>query len=813
MAPLSRSNKRILTRRSSRLKQLSLVIIAALCLTMGQGVAGASETEIGHPWDGSQVTPIHHIPITDADGNRIVPHIEYPNPFSYQQTCGVCHSYEKISHGTHFNSVADPEDFGRPGQPWVYVDEHLGIQLPLSYRNLPNTFNPDKIGLSRWDFVLNFASHLPGGDMGEPENAYAGRWPVAGPLEANCLACHNGGDRQDLSEWAKQIKRENFRWAATAASGIGEVRGMASRLPDWWNFLTPFNPDDSIYAVPPQVKYDMTNFSSKSFAFFDIEGSPTDDRCLQCHSTLIVGKEREEVDPDIHTVSGMNCVNCHRNGLDHKITRGYETEHVDRDDPSIAEFSCKGCHLGSGDVTDMSGRGGRLGAPVPKHETVPIIHLDSLTCTACHSGHAANKDLATVRTAIANRLGIAGRAIWALETPQIIEPVFIRGDDGKIGPHRMMWPAYWASVTSDTVTPVLPETVTTVGEGILDVEKQVGQAIEWLKKGENAQASEQLGDYEMPEPVIVTADKIYRVDVDGRLDAEDNTSTMPVEGWAWGRDFGTHIEPLVPSIDMDSMEAMSSPGYNYIVNMLNGLRNIDGAPGEPALTSGTSIFLNVFTGEEDYPTSPAYWGYQCVYFGDALEEAVEKPSFIWLVDGGASLVEFASDYAVENALATADSPQPVTEAQVVKMLETLPSALADESAETTATPAYVANGLLWTVDAEGKLAGKPHTAAEPVSWPLAHNVRGVGQSMGALRCEDCHAKDAPFYYAELTPNGPLQAAMAPTLTMKDFHKDDYKPYQTISNFFKWLIIITMSLLILHIIADALRRTVCKPREN
>ena len=86
----------------------------------------------------------------------------------------------------------------------------------------------------------------------------------------------------------------------------------------------------------------------------------------------------------------------------------------------------------------------RFGAPYPEHKGLPSIHLEKLACTACHSGPLPNEELTQVRTSRANRLGIHGKAQWDTDLPQIIEPVFASQDGGKIAPHRLMWPAFWA---------------------------------------------------------------------------------------------------------------------------------------------------------------------------------------------------------------------------------------------------------------------------------------------------------------------------------------------------------------------------------
>ena len=365
----------------NRQSKIVLTLFCATALT-----ASASH------FDGSRTLPVHRIALSDEEGQKIVSTVPDTMPFSAKMTCGACHDYEAIHSGTHFGGIGQ----GRATEPWIVVDENSGTQVPA-----------DRLHLSAWEFTKRFGSHLPGGGVSDPADKLTdpdARWDVSGGLEINCLACHNNSHRQDMTEWAKQIGRENFRWAATAASGIGEVGGMAARLPDWWNVYTGANPDDSVFAVPPSVDYDPSFFDSKHRMWFDI-GKPQDGSCLHCHSFHPVGAQRMEVPGDVHAAAGLSCVDCHRNGEDHEMLRG-----------TTDAMSCESCHTQTG----------QHGAPIAAHKGLPPVHFEKMTCTACHSGSAS---LQAVRTSRANRLGIYGRAQWSTESPFIVEPVFVRNDE------------------------------------------------------------------------------------------------------------------------------------------------------------------------------------------------------------------------------------------------------------------------------------------------------------------------------------------------------------------------------------------------
>ena len=208
------------------------VLAVGLCAFAPPGGAAPKKHVIV---DGNRTRAVHHIPLYDEDYNEIRPDDDAPMPFSTRNTCGDCHDYEKIRTGWHFNSSLNVTEPGRPGEPWVLVDEETGTQLPLSYREWPGTWRPADVGMSDWDFVKTFGRHMPGGDMAEKEEETPdpkARWNVSGKLEINCLACHNACTEQNQSEWAVQVGREDFRWAATGASAMGVVENMASRLPD-----------------------------------------------------------------------------------------------------------------------------------------------------------------------------------------------------------------------------------------------------------------------------------------------------------------------------------------------------------------------------------------------------------------------------------------------------------------------------------------------------------------------------------------------------------------------------------------------------
>ncbi len=414
--------------------------------------ATAKEVEklLGDESDGSLSAPVHLIGLVDPEGIGIMSDEEQLQPFSTKQTCGVCHSYDLISKGWHFNAVDSNVAPGRSGEPWLLTDAVTGTQIPVSYRDWQNTWQPSEVGLSSWAFTLNFGEQTPGGGAGELESDVPEeimRQFVSGQLEINCLICHNSHHGQNQSEYAFQVKLlQNMRWAAAAASEIASVSGSARSQGD--NF-------DHLMSNAIKTRYREGIFDHKDRVLFDIVREVPKQRCYFCHSSKHIadgGSERWTADPDVHLTAGLTCIDCHRHGLEHHIVRGYEGETADSNNPLVETTTCYGCHLGSKSAAGPVA--GRLGAPKPKHLGIPVIHFEKLACTACHSGPWPEEKAFRNKTSRAHRLGTrtVNKADEAL--PHILYPVMAKTEEGKIAPHKLIWPAFWGQLKDGQVTPI-----------------------------------------------------------------------------------------------------------------------------------------------------------------------------------------------------------------------------------------------------------------------------------------------------------------------------------------------------------------------
>jgi hypothetical protein len=696
-----------------------VIPIFALLLISGPAKAvSAPQTK----WSGSRTTPVHVIPLKDEFSQPIYPTESNPLPFSARTTCTPCHDYEVIKRGWHFNA-ASSSPAGRPGEPWVWVDERTGTLLPLSYRPWPGTWNPRQLGLSAWDFTLLFGRHVAGGGISEPDDKEmtpGSRWNVSGKVEINCLGCHGASRLQNQSEWAKQILRQNFRWAATAASGLGEVGGMSSRLGPTWDIFDGPNPDDSEWAVAPFVKYDKTLFDGKQRAFFDLSYKPDDSRCLDCHSSAPVSAKKFEFEADVHSAAGIKCADCHRHDIGHDMIRGYEGEAADRPGLPAGDFTCKACHLGSESGAKEKIRPGRFGAPYPRHKGIPEVHFERLACTVCHSGPLPEKEPTRIRTARANRLGIFGAADWTTPLPAILEPVYVRDKNTLLTPQRLMWPAFWAKVSGKTVAPLKPDQVQAAAGDILFPEKAVTRILTALFN---------LADLDGT-PVMVMDAKAYEMNLDGGLNASTFESEFPEKGFYWAIKKDGNVTPLVPFFDPSNPEA-SADAEARIQAILDALSLAEAAPGRPAILY-KGFRYRLIDGNFDK--------------SETKERPVPAPEFVWLKDGKA--MPFISDFEKRTIAALSGLEQTLTEEQVGLVLKAL--------GETD--HAYVSGGKMFRLASGGKLVAQNDSAAAAVAWPFAHEVRPARQALGVNGCTDCHRGGSEFFFAKVRGIGPLKTA-------------------------------------------------------
>ncbi len=494
---------------------LTFIIVCVLSNAIAGSVVGQTEL-IGDGNDGNRSRPVHRFELFDENGVQIRANGKDSKPFSIEKTCGQCHDYQKIEQGWHFNGHNPQVKSGRSGQPWVLTDSRTRTQIPVTARNWAGTYTPEELGISPWEFLKTFYSHFPGGSYGQmsadnPDEAI--RQEISGKYEINCLACHHSSPHEDQSMAALQAARQNYRWIPTASSGKAVVEGVALSLDDF------FDPE---FDKGIEVSYNKDVFDADDKVFFDITLG-TNDRCYFCHSNHNLDVSEDRVwtqDEDVHLNSGLNCIDCHRNGDDHMITRGVETEGPGK------SLTCEGCHLG--DHTEMPELG-RLGSPKPLHRGIPTIHFEKLTCTACHSGTWPQQTSSRWQTARIHKTGLHGKHDLKITQPHVYAPVLMKGTDDKIGPYKMFWPAYWGLAMGEKIVPIPPKQVLEKAGSVLDAD--VDKIDDWRPLTmEKIQKVLLLLGQEDSRPVYIAGGKIYQLGAEGKITSGSHVAAQP---YAW----------------------------------------------------------------------------------------------------------------------------------------------------------------------------------------------------------------------------------------------------------------------------------------
>ena len=339
----------------------------------------------------------------DEDGNVIDPvkGVNADKPYSPKQTCGKCHDYETITQAYHFmqGKGEDPTADQAARCQWALTPGNYGgtwcSPAPLyRYLSPKNNESPATMDMTSFDFfTLPCGACHPGGGpaeidrdgkrydrwMADPASGftsggennfdgdyYKARWTESGVIEADCLLCHLPGYR--MAERNKQLSALNFRWGATAGSGLATVNGSVGK------------------GEPVMVSYDKAKFNPDGTLSPNIVREPHDEACLACHAQPGWKKRgfNSRSRTDVHVRAGLKCVDCHPAGQSaddprihgkdvHEIGKGDDPGGQVRNDLNNTMRDCADCH-----------KTGRFGAPVAKHRWLPPLHLDTIACETCH---------------------------------------------------------------------------------------------------------------------------------------------------------------------------------------------------------------------------------------------------------------------------------------------------------------------------------------------------------------------------------------------------------------------------------------------
>jgi hypothetical protein len=275
--------------------------------------------------------------------------------------------------------------------------------------------------------------------------------------------------------------------------------------------------------------------------------------------------EKWLADEDVHLAAGLVCTDCHRNGLDHNIIRGYSYEPNNSTNPIAARASCEGCHLGKDADKPVAGR---FAAPMPKHAGIPTVHFDKLTCTACHSGPWPADETIRTKTARAHALGIAGANKSGEVLPHLLYPVFARGQDGKIGVFKLLWPAFWAAQADGNVVPLDMDTVKSATSRTI-TKAAFSKTGSWpeLKDEDVNKILTALGSKVAADAkaVYITGGRIYSLDEGGNLVSADSNAAAPYM-WPIAHD----VRPAAQSLGVRSCQDCHAIDSPFLFGLVSG---------------------------------------------------------------------------------------------------------------------------------------------------------------------------------------------------------------------------------------------------
>ena len=724
--------------------------------------------------------PFH---LLDEDGELIKPTEDGKTdglpPVSTKQTCGQCHDYDTVTHGYHFqmgrDELFDPVVGGEPRPPHRGPGLFGKWQLLYQRELAPKEFeDPTEIDLTPFDWVSSCAICHPGGGPAEYDrgwrryDAVAGqdrglalfgdgdyhesRWQDTGVVEADCFICHL--DTYNYFYRAVQMKRLNYKWAATAAAELGYIWGAIrdGQSPEVYYRAELFGPDDK---VDLKIR------------------RPTDRQCMFCHDMSSVQKRGATWDSplmqDVHTQQGMRCIDCHPGDIRHNFAKGHSSGLSVRDDLDGTMLSCEQCHAT-----------GELGAPTYDHPGIPRLHLDSLSCQACHITHRPFLAVQTVDT-------VTGEVA---ELPVQVDPAVF-------GAYR--FGAYWGKVTTyrkgNVLDPFTPDEIEAAAAKVQpNPEKEPdAAAIQMLT------ALEQLAENDAAfHAVRVFRGKAYQLE-EGRLKRlktrldpakPGDIAEYPVfyacneaDGlvypeqyqlgafWtyrdgevfrplflsdmkaAWdflnSGEFRHYAFPAAPSGDAEAVD-IPDPAQTGQDGLRRAIRaKLDAyAPGD---RTRLAIYDDNNDGKPEV-NAEAEMGLMAWALTRTLDRLNEPD--LYYIKG-----VHAYHVAVEDALdpyagALADMP-PIPDGGPFFAVERYAWDAKRERwdyAETRLTTPYAA-----TV-APANLAVLPGLAslAKRLAWTHSHGVEPASRALGANGCTDCHAKDSPFFFAAapVDPFGP-----------------------------------------------------------
>jgi hypothetical protein len=229
----------------------------------------------------------------------------------------------------------------------------------------------------------------------------------SGVVEGDCLMCHLKGYRLDRRN--DQIAHRNYRWAATAGAGLGEIKGVV------------FTPSPSEEGSSPKGEWNFVHRPVVRYAWgnktlFTPEGkfrgsaliskSVEMDNCTQCHRQMDGQKSGTFYLPagDLHLKAGLRCTDCHTlagktqvQRLRHQIGKGWSaTGGARRDLNGAGMKTCAGCHLEGQYKPTRAGMPKEAKNPDNIHRALfnkAVFHFYLIECATCHVPQRKSRSL------------------------------------------------------------------------------------------------------------------------------------------------------------------------------------------------------------------------------------------------------------------------------------------------------------------------------------------------------------------------------------------------------------------------------------
>lgn len=764
-------------------------------------------------------------------------------PYSPKKTCGECHRYNKITAGYHFRMGSDVlhDEYGvEQGEPQSLSDGTVGKFSRMYFLQFPpKSFDsPAEVDVGLYQWTARCGTCHPGGgpleydrerhrlDDRDPKGLssfdgdyFQAHWDLSGALEADCLFCHL--NTYSYQERYEQVQGLNYRWAPTVGAELGSVNGTVAA------HLGSLADPDLEEALPmPTVEYDKSKFLPDGRVHLDIQ-RPNDENCLFCHDLSFVEKHGttfgDVFAEDVHSHRGVMCTDCHVGGLHHNFDKGDSHELTVRDDLDGTALTCEECHTE-----------GSLGAPKMVHKGLPPIHMEKIGCEVCH--------VPTLRVAA---IGLVDVSLGKPSTRASQAPSWF----GYREEERTLHPLWYSQIRHvlerilRKASPAEREALADEdGDGMpdFDTEDEIknalkemykeeqfeGRQLVYVRKGQVktfAQAFEAFLVYELlPDRERITYEVFkeqptyrpkygdvwewrptYGLDEEGKIRAYNNQTCI----W-WGHKDGERIVPLfLREVSSAVDQAAAQIWYEDQLVEIDGLIKEEEQKlergGMSALETRDSRQQIALLQQRKQELSP-----------EDISAAELPDSRDKLFDGRKAGEELAKDH-------DGDGKREVnTETEIANFSKLLKQRLSGVRFEEL-NPVLVSGTKVHEAAEDGSVTSSEHSQAEPVLWSVSHNVAPRKDSLGADgNCEECHSPGAYFFYgkAVLEPYDktedakPVMASMIDMMGYPDARPDEEPVVVQTSQFFKWLTITVMALLILHILADLIRRAVRKKAE-